>query len=287
MKPTSAMHVPEPDGLIYEAVGGWAEDKYWLISSYDSLFSTGMKDKWDMRVYIDLYAGSGVSQVRGTDRLLAGSPLLALTVSYPFDRYIFCEADEDKIAALRQRAERLKPDADVRYIPGDCNKNVDDILNALPPSNVNALSLCFVDPYDIGLYFSTLKLIAKQRPTDFLVLLAMHMDANRAKEIYTTKNPEKVNNLLGSTTWLQDWQASRTKVTQGEPKIDFPHFLADQFSMRMHSIGYLRTPVHEMKLVKSDDNVPLYYLAFFSKHHRGHDFWNKARKSSTHQRDLF
>jgi hypothetical protein len=52
------LHV-EDDGLECPPVGAWAEEKYRLVSLYDELFATGMKDKWDERVYIDLYAGAG------------------------------------------------------------------------------------------------------------------------------------------------------------------------------------------------------------------------------------
>jgi len=46
----------DDDGLMTPAVGGWAETKYRLLVLYDELFLTGMKKKWDQRVYIDLYA---------------------------------------------------------------------------------------------------------------------------------------------------------------------------------------------------------------------------------------
>ena len=57
--------VAEDDGLPCPDVGSWAEKKYRLLSLYDELFSTGMKNKWDQRVYIDLYAGAGYARVKG------------------------------------------------------------------------------------------------------------------------------------------------------------------------------------------------------------------------------
>jgi hypothetical protein len=64
------------DGLYCPDVGRWAESKYRLISLYDELFATGMKDKWDRRIYIDLYSGAGHGRVRYTDIRLKGSPIL-------------------------------------------------------------------------------------------------------------------------------------------------------------------------------------------------------------------
>ena len=91
------------DGLPCPQVGSWSETKYRLVRLYDSLFATGMKFKWDRRVYVDLYAGAGYNRIRNTDKILIGSPLLALTVPDPFDKYIFCEKDEELLAALQVR----------------------------------------------------------------------------------------------------------------------------------------------------------------------------------------
>ena len=63
---------PSDDGLTFAEVGSWAEDKYRLVAIYDKLFATGMKDKWDKRVYIDLFCGSGISKLRGGSRFFYG-----------------------------------------------------------------------------------------------------------------------------------------------------------------------------------------------------------------------
>src|SRR6476646_2771621 len=92
----------EDDGLICPEIGAWSEDKYRLIALYDELFSKGMKGKWDARVYLDLYSGAGVGRLKGMETRLMGSPLIALSVEYPFDKYIFCDNDPEKLDALRQ-----------------------------------------------------------------------------------------------------------------------------------------------------------------------------------------
>lgn len=66
------------DGRVCPKVGKWAEEKHALVSFYAKLFSTGMKDKWDERVYIELYAGAGYSKIRDTSITIVGSPLQAL-----------------------------------------------------------------------------------------------------------------------------------------------------------------------------------------------------------------
>src|SRR5437763_10739163 len=91
------------------------------------LFSTGMKDKWDERVYIELYAGSGYSKVKDTSRTIAGSPIQALALEHPFDKYIFCEKNPKALDALRVRVAKTAPSARVAYVCGDCNQRVGDI----------------------------------------------------------------------------------------------------------------------------------------------------------------
>jgi three-Cys-motif partner protein len=81
----------DDDGLISPDVGDWAETKYRLLALYDELFSTGMKNKWNRRIYLDLYAGAGHSRVEGTSKFLKGSPIIALTVTNPFDSTFFAK----------------------------------------------------------------------------------------------------------------------------------------------------------------------------------------------------
>jgi hypothetical protein len=76
--------------------------------------------------------------------------------------------------------KRHFPAANVDFVPGDCNEKVGEILSAIPAHSKKhtVLSFCFVDPWDIGIRFSTIERLS-QRFVDFLVLLALYMDANR------------------------------------------------------------------------------------------------------------
>jgi three-Cys-motif partner protein len=119
--------IVEDDGLPCPEVGAWAEDKYKLVGLYDRLFSTGMKNKWATRVYLDLYSGPGIVRLRGAGQKLMGSPLLALGVPDPFDKYIYCEKDPELLDALQSRVSRYSPTASATFICGDCNEKIDEI----------------------------------------------------------------------------------------------------------------------------------------------------------------
>ena len=116
---------PQADGLRTTAIRRWALDKYRLVSLYSRLFSTGMKRKWPIRAYIDLYAGSGFSAIEEINQLYWGSPLLALGVPDPFNKYVLCERDAVSLQALSERVTRFFPNANVRLVAGDCDQKID------------------------------------------------------------------------------------------------------------------------------------------------------------------
>ena len=274
--------VPD-DGLTSPEIGPWAEEKYRLIALYAQLFSKGMKDKWDLRVYVDLYSGAGFGRVKGTDTRMMGSPLIALNVDHPFDRYIFCEQDPELLDALRERVKRIAPSTDVVYVNGSCDDHVEEILRAIPVGSVSTkvLSLCIVDPFDFGLKFETLRRLSRVY-IDFLVLLAAQMDANRNYEHYVSKGNPKIDEALGMSDWRARWEKSMM------PRSAFPKFLAEEFSGSMTKIGYLPRKAHDMKLVKTyDNNMALYYLGLFSKHPTAYKFWKDVMKYGTDQQSFW
>jgi len=271
------------DGLPCPEVGSWAEIKYRLVSLYATLFSSGMKAKWDVRVYVELYAGAGYNRIRGTESIIAGSPIRALTVKDQFDKYIFCEESAELLDALKIRVKRAAPSANVSFILGDCDLQADKICSEIPPgsSQNRVLSLCFVDPFDIGIKFDTLRSLSK-RYVDFLVLLALYMDANRAYVHYLSPRSTKVAEFLGSKTWRDRWTVAQSEGTQ------FPDFLALEFASSMETLGYLPTPIYTIRKVRSDEkNLPLYRLALFSRDQRAYQFWDEVLKYSTDQIGLF
>lgn len=273
------MDVPDDGLYCSRPVGKWAEDKHGLISLYAKLFSTGMKEKWDERVYIELYAGAGYARIQDTNRTVAGSPIQALLLEDPFDKYIFCEKGEKELEALETRVRRTSPSANVSFILGDCNQRIDKILAAIPSHGPGhrVLSLCFVDPFDIGIKFETLRILA-ERYVDFLVLLALYMDANRNYETYIKEEKRKLDEFLGSSTWRDRW---RVEMYKGNP---FPQFLAEEFSRNMEGLGYQQQPFYKMREVKIPEmNVRLYRLALFSRHPRAYKFWDQVLKYSTPQ----
>jgi three-Cys-motif partner protein len=271
------------DGLLAPEVRAWAEEKYRIVDLYDTLFSSGIKKKWDCRVYIDLFAAAGHAKIKGTNRIVRGSPLIALSVPDKFDKYIFCEKDQERLDALKSRVQSKYAAAKVEYVEGDCNSKVQEILDKIPPhsSTHKVLSFCFIDPYKIGdLQFQTVSALS-EKFMDFLIILAVGMDATRNEAVYTDPKNHQIERFLGVADWRTRWNVARTQ------KVLFRHFLAKEYASQMQTLSYLPVPLEKMKEVRSDDkNLPLYHLAFFSRHKLGYTFWDQVLKYSSDQQSL-
>jgi three-Cys-motif partner protein len=272
------------DGLWLPSVGPHTEDKHRLVSFYAAMFSKGMKAKWHHRIYVELYAGAGYSRIRDTQKIIWGSPLRALAAATAFDKYIFCEAEPRNMDALKVRVQRHFPSANVAYVEGDCDLKVHEILAKIPTASRDntVLTLCFADPFDIGLRFRTIDALAAERFVDFLVLLALGMDANRNYEHYVKEDADKIDQFLGSKDWRERWASAQWDA------VKFTRFLADEFTKSMAALRYIPPEYYKMKEVRSyEKNFALYRLALFSRNERAYEFWDEVLKYSTDQINMF
>ena len=272
--------VPD-DSLAIPEVGEWSEKKYNLFGAYCDIFTTSMQRKWHNLVYIDLFAGSGLAKIRTSKKIVKGSPFIAMSLPVPFTKYILCEKDPELCAALKARIKRDYSHKNVIVIEGDCNEKILDIISYIPkPSRTNTvLSFSFIDPFSLNLHFSTVEKLGKFA-MDFLILLALGMDANRNTATYIKDNSKVISMFLGNENWRKSYSA--TKQTNHE---SFVQFLAREYRDNIAKVGYEKAdPFHEIRSVEK--NLPLYHLAFFSKHAKGNEFWKKVQAYSTGQQHL-
>lgn len=268
------------DKLEIPEVGDWSFQKWGLLGSYCNIFTTGMRKKWDQLIYIDLFSSSGFAKIKGTDRIYYSSAFIAMSIPEKFDKYIFCEKDQKLLDSLKKRADRLYPSLNVSFILGDSNENVNLIKKEIPPfgKNNTLLAFCFVDPFSLDLHFNTIKTLAKGK-MDFLILLALHMDAKRNLQYYIDENSDKIAFFVGDSNWRNEFQQFGT---DGKA---FIRYLAEKYDRNMSQLGYVK-PETKHQVRSSVKNLPLYYLAFYSKHKRGNDFYKKIKKTATGQTEL-
>jgi three-Cys-motif partner protein len=271
----------KPDNLFTPEVRAWSLEKYKLVGSYCDIFTTGMRNKWNQLIYIDLFAGAGYSKIKETGKYYKSSAMIAMSVPYPFTKYILCEKDNDRFDALRKRVERDFGHLNYELIHGDSNQDIIEVIKAIPQfkRGNTLLPFCFVDPFSLDLNFSTIETLGKNL-MDFLILQALHMDANRNFEKYFKDENQKVANYLGNDQWRDDLEKDGC-----DSRKDFVKFLADQYQLKMISLGY--KPEKHMHQIRSNEkNLPLYYLAYYSKHERGEDYFTKVQKRVKQQLTL-
>ena len=149
--------------------GTWAKTKLDYLRRYINVFENAMYAKWPCRNYVDLQAGPGKNAIRGTDEVVLGSPLLALTADHPFTSYHFIEYDVRNVDALTQRCSRSPNSNLVSIYSGDCNVLVDNIVTSLKRDEATSLNLGFLDPEGFELRWSTVAAIAAVRRMDLII----------------------------------------------------------------------------------------------------------------------
>jgi three-Cys-motif partner protein len=270
----------DDDGLPTPEIGAWGEEKYRHVQLYASLFIKSMRTKWDALVYLDLYAGSGRSQIRGTRRIVSASPLLILGMPEAFDKYVFCEEDNKCAEVLEMRCRRDFPNRKVTTITGNANASVDNILAEMPrPGRTQkVLGICFLDPFQMqNLHFETIRTLS-QRFMDFLVLIPSSMDANRNEQNYILRRNKTLENFVGNPEWRDSWTNEKARGKS------FENFVVEEFGRSMQKLEYIDPGLKEALLIRSDEkNLPLYRLALYSKHKLGAKFWKETKKYSDPQ----
>lgn len=272
----------ESDQLFIPEVRAWSLEKYKLVGSYCDIFTNGMKYKWNQLVYVDLFAGAGYAQILETGKIYKNSALIAMSIPNPFTKYILCEKDPVRFEALKTRVNRDFKHLNVELIQGDSNLNIDKVLKAIPEyqRGNTLLPFCFVDPYSLNLNFSTVASLGKRGLMDFLILQALHMDANRNFDTYIKDENSKIADYLGMENWREIYEKKGLTYRK-----DFVKFLADQYQEQMKSLGYQNTK-HMHKISSNVKNLPLYYLSFFTKNPTGEKFFKEVQKRTKLQMSL-
>ena len=273
----------QEDGLHTPEVREWSLLKYRLVGSYCDIFTAGMKNKWNQMVYIDLFAGAGFARIKESGKIYKNSALLALSTPTPFTKYILCEQDASRFDALSKRVMRDYSHLNVELVEGDSNANIEKVLKAIPSfSKGNTmLPFCFIDPFSLNLNFTTIQALAKGR-MDFLILQALHMDANRNfDDLYLDEQNTRIAKFIGISDWRKLFEKEGIVYRK-----NFVRFLADQYQLQMRRLGY-QEAILSHQIRSNEKNLPLYYLSFFSKDERGIEFFNKVKKRLTPQISMF
>lgn len=255
--------------------GKWSDQKLRALEAYLNAYKNALKDQRFELVYVDAFAGAGTQQIlseAGNDydeaeRYRHGSPLVALGIQRPFDKYIFIESDETSLESLREEISEKHPSADVTYFNEDANV----VLNRLCEENwltTGKRGVAFLDPFALHVRWETIQKIAETKAIDMWLLfpaMAINRMLPRSGEI-----PQGWKDKLTETFGNSDWEG--TFYTKDQPDLfgveevqkikDIFSHLAAFITLRLNGVfaGVVEKPL----ILKNSSGAPLFLLYFAS-----------------------
>lgn len=277
----------------YSSVGPWAAEKLEALRRALNYYTTRLKNQsqWQ-KIYIDAFAGPGLSEVRSKPRedggqsfqlfadqstdpveqevvFLKGSPRVALDIANPFDRYIFIDKDPDRVAELERIRSEYQGRRTIEIRQGDANSILQELLKGI--SKANHRGYVFLDPFGLQVPWRTIEAIAKTGAIEVIVNFPLGMALRRMMP-NSGDVPAgwqiSLDTFFGSPDWRQhayeeglDLLGKRTfKISDSEDRL-----LAWYRGRLKDVFGH----VSEAQLVTNTRGGRLYYLIWAGPHEAG------------------
>ena len=194
--------------------GAWTVIKELLLAYYAPNYIKILKNKsWINELcYVDLFAGSGIIELKDLENNYMGSPLIVkYGIPENFNRYYFFDNDNDNITQLKT----LVPDGDSHFFMGDSNVEIDKILPEISKSGAH--SLIFIDPYAMEIKFDTIRKLSNIG-CDLMINVAAEEIYRAVKQYYSQNwDTDKLDSFFGDDKWKTDL----SKVSNDEQISDY------------------------------------------------------------------
>lgn len=263
MSSKSRSVVDPADGLPARAVREWTKRKHHFLDRYMDIFSVGMKSRWRQRAYVDLFAGPGRCYQEETGDFYDGSPLIAL--NHRFTDHIYVELDGAMAEALDRRCDPHRRSRNVTVMEGDCNSRIEQVVGRLPRDGI---TLAFIDPTNWQIRFPAVQKLAAVGRVDLIVSFF----AGMMQRVTHLEEQPKLDAFFGTHDWKTE---RRFQDARGRPSMSG---LLACYREQLTKVGYLDLMAGRELTVRNSVNRTMYLIAFFSKHERGFDFWDKITR---------
>jgi three-Cys-motif partner protein len=220
------------------------------------------------RYYVDLFAGSGQDRLRGTDRVIDGSPIVAIKAGPPAFTHLFW-VDADPLNARSVQAHvRDYPTRGITVLSGDANEKVDDVLRVLPR---RFPVFAFLDPRGAELRWRTVEKLARhksagQTKIELFILFAYNQGLVRLmpRDPALMVNEAALDRVMPSAP---GWRTVYEKHTGGANPAEIRREMLDEYVQGLRDLGYRYVP--PPRLIATPTNHPLYFMIFASDHQAG------------------
>jgi three-Cys-motif partner protein len=273
--------------------GPWAKEKLDALRQYLEFYTLVLKNQrhWlQGTIFIDAFAGPGLSRVRTKAKQVAapdllavgavldeqeieylkGSPRQALEIANPFDSYIFIDRNPDNAAELRALAKVYAGQRAIEVQEHDANSALRSIL----ARNIDwrhHRAVVFLDPFGMQVPWGTIDSLARTGAIEVIINFPLGMAIQRLLT-RSGEIPEGWRISLDSFSGSSEWRdlayeeredlfgVKRSKVADSGLR------LLEWYRGRLKkSFGHVSTA----RLIKNTRGNPLYYLIWAGPNKKG------------------
>lgn len=269
---SAEMYLSKEDHLLVRGVWPHSAKKSWMVSRIVDVVSKAMSGKWRELGYVELYAGPGRLLDQSTGLELPGSPIEALRVRAPFDKYIFCDFDDDCVAALDQRTQREPVGSRAEVRRGDATdaQHLEYIAGRFDRGSLVIVYLDPARPQDMT--WQTVKLLAtKLANVDLIINLPVNSLQRAISGPYARDAEARAAGaFLGHPDphELMQWDRTHSHHVAGTTQA-----IRDYFDQQLGGLGFL-PPAR--RVVDYSAGVPYYDVLYASRHPLGVELWDRA-----------
>lgn len=212
--------------------------------------------KADEVVFVDLFAGSGLYSVGYQKEIFAGSGFQAMSSSFPFTKWIFCERHEEQLKALDRRIRKYFPGLNTDIID-TTERYMDQLMAAIPVSRHGrrVAVICLADAFSLDIPIATINRLASMGYS-LLMPFTFVLNSRMSCRYYVDENPEILRRFLGDQ--------NMDKLKDLESNLHFYKRLVRLYQNNMLVSG-LNASISTHRLQSGMMELPAYNVGFFSR----------------------
>jgi three-Cys-motif partner protein len=239
-------------------------DKHAVLKEYVGR-ARGVRKKWIAKgpagaTYIDLFSGPGRVRIRDTTEVLDGSPLVVWNNRSfgPFTNIYVADLHPDLVRHCRERLEAAG--APVEHFVGAAEATVDSVISRLDKRSYH---FAFLDPFNLAsLSFEVIRKLAGLWSIDILVHVSAQ-DLNRNLRLYMETQGSALDKFAPG------WR----NVVRTDDSDDIVRAaIFEHWKTLLRGLKKMKV-AEAAQLISGQQDQPLYWLAFASRHPLAHEFW--------------
>ncbi|MEO8470649.1 MAG: three-Cys-motif partner protein TcmP [Chryseolinea sp.] len=246
----------QDDGLSITAAEPWFKVKVQLVQSYLQAFMMNAFQKADEVVFVDLFAGSGLYSIGYQKEIFASSGFQAMSSSFPFTKWIFCERQEEQLKALDRRIRKYFPRLDTEIIDTS-ERYLEQLVSAIPVSKPGrrVAVICLVDAFSLDIPISTVNRLTSMG-FSLLMPFTFVLNNRMSCRYYVEENSEILRRFLGDQ--------NMDKLKDLESNQHFYKRLVRLYQNNMLVSGF-NAAISTHRLQSRMMELPAYNVGFFSR----------------------